>query len=175
MSQNIVDKNIENNVNNINKLNSTIETLLDKFYPVGSIYISLTYINPGEIMGGTWIQMDSCFLWASKDKTKLGSKAGEQTHTLTLEEMPKHRHDFSSFNYNTTKIQFFNADSSGGLWINDNQFMIAAKRRQASTQFPDVLTTDNLLLGLPIQYSGSSQPHNNMPPYITVNMWYRQS
>jgi microcystin-dependent protein len=71
-------------------------------------------------------------------------------HTLTVAEMPSHRHDWS---------KLFNADSSGGSWVGDSQFSVAAKRNIASTQFPDVVTSNQMEYHM--NSVGGSGAHNH--------------
>ncbi len=61
-------------------------------YPVGSIYISLSNINPETLFGGTWESISGRFLFAQDDRHEAGSYGGEESHTLTIDEMPSHKH-----------------------------------------------------------------------------------
>ena len=63
-------------------------------YPVGSIYLSINSINPGILFGGTWEQIKDSFLLAAGDIHEAGEIGGEETHTLTVEEIPSHTHKF---------------------------------------------------------------------------------
>ena len=72
--------------------------LLDFIYPVGSYYeTSDTSFNPNTAWGGTWkLENDGTVLVSkssvsgSKFNVDLGTFLGEETHTLTIEEMPIH-------------------------------------------------------------------------------------
>lgn len=75
--------------------NSTVggKSLLDYFYPVGTIYETMdAKFNPSTFWGGTWEKVSGRFLYGSEDGTT-GSEDGEKTHTLTIDEMPSHTHD----------------------------------------------------------------------------------
>ncbi len=69
--------------------------MLDLVYPVGSIYQSVTNVNPSETLGGTWEQIQNRFLLAAGSNYAAGSTGGEAAHTLTTSEMPAHTHTFS--------------------------------------------------------------------------------
>lgn len=85
-----------------------IKSFLDAVYPVGSIYMSVKSTNPGTLFGGTWAAIakgrtlvgvntsDTDF--KTPEKTG-GSKSHTHTtanHTLTVNEMPNHNHDFEA-------------------------------------------------------------------------------
>lgn len=64
-------------------------------YPVGSIYMSVNSTSPATLFGGTWARLKDCFLLAAGDSYGAGTTGGEATHTLTVDEMPSHRHSES--------------------------------------------------------------------------------
>ena len=61
-------------------------------YPVGAIYISTSAINPAQLFGGTWEQIQGRFLLAAGGGYTAGATGGAATHTLTANEMPSHSH-----------------------------------------------------------------------------------
>lgn len=99
--------------------------LVDKIYPVGSIYMSVNNVNPSTIFGGTWETWgsgqvpvgvntnDTDFNTVEKtggakseNYTPAGSNSGGavQSHTLTAAEsgIPKHGHGMTQATYKTT-------------------------------------------------------------------------
>lgn len=70
--------------------------LLNLFFPVGSIYHSTKATDPSTFMGGTWRRLQDVFLYAAGSKSA-GSTGGEESHTLTIAEMPTHNHDMQGF------------------------------------------------------------------------------
>lgn len=66
--------------------------LIDSIYPVGSIYMSVNSTNPQTLFGGTWQRIQGRFLFAADSKHAAGSTGGEETHQLTVDEMPSHTH-----------------------------------------------------------------------------------
>lgn len=115
-------------------------------YPVGSYYISANSTSPASLFGGTWHRIESRFLWAAPSTSTLGATAGEMTHTLTVNEMPSHTHDF---------IRQTGQAASGTA---------RATANSAGTALTGV-----------IGYTGGGQAHNNMPPYVNVAIWRREA
>ena len=112
--------------------------------PKGGIIIwsgSVNNIPTGWVLcDGNNIQAE----WApTAEYYAVDSTGGEATHTLTIEEMPKHNH-----NYTNAKI------GSGGVGHGDyysNEVCMSPTNNSG-------VTTD----------TGNSQPHNNMPPYYSL-------
>ena len=128
----------------------------DKIYPIGSIYISAAGINPKELFGfGEWVRIKDRFILAAGDTYAAGSTGGEATHTLTVDEMPSHRHNL---------LGEYGADPNPNYspWN---------KYTQVVGPNADTKTESNVSM-LP---SGDSQPHNNMPPYQAFYVWQRIS
>lgn len=71
-------------------------SLLNLFFPVGSIYHSTKATDPSTFMGGTWRRLQDVFLYAAGSKSA-GSTGGEERHTLTKAEMPPHNHDTQGY------------------------------------------------------------------------------
>ena len=147
--------------------------LKSEVYPVGSIYISLNSTNPSSIFGGTWEQIQGRFLLGQGLGYSAGAIGGEANHTLSIQEMPSHQHNLKTTSNGSNYFSMLNADSAGGAWVGDTQFMLAAKRKVGSTVFDGTITTSNLMTGEPIDNTGGGSAHNNMPPYLAVYMWKR--
>lgn len=102
-----------------------VNQLIDKIYPVGSIYMSVNATNPATFIGGTWARITDVFLLASGNAYAPGSTGGEAVHTLTTNEMPAHEH--KSYYYWSSgsnvggnwKITMTNTTTGGvGTWPN---------------------------------------------------------
>lgn len=117
-------------------------------YPVGAIYMSVTEANPAALFGGTWERIGGRFLLGADSTYAAGSTGGEASHTLTVEEMPRHNHEIDNLN------------ASG-----------------SATPFMTVQAQDKKGFGGNVQtmYAGGGKADNNMPPYIAVFMWQRVS
>lgn len=119
--------------------------VLDLIYPIGSITIGA---KPNI---GAWEQIQGRFLWASNTAHPAGATGGSETVTLTVDQMPSHTHtlkyEVPCWGGGTGQFQF----NVGGAW-------------QGSSTVPTNTVDNN---------TGGSQAHENMPPYLSVDMWRR--
>ena len=128
---------------------ATVSAMLDKAYPVGSIYMSVNSTNPKTLFGGTWVQIKDRFLLAAGTTYKAGATGGEATHTLTTNEMPNHKH----------AVYYPNA---------------GAADHSAPGNYPDGPSDSTYYaVGSYTSSAGGDRAHNNMPPYLSVYMWKR--
>lgn len=73
--------------------------LLDKIYPVGSIYMSVNNTSPASLFGGTWEALQDRFLIGAGSSYEVNATGGASSHThttaghtLTESEIPSHTH-----------------------------------------------------------------------------------
>lgn len=139
--------------NLVNPLAEKFASIIDIVYPVGSIYMSVNAADPSKLFSGTsWEKLEGRFLLGSSSTYDNGATGGEATHTLTSSEMPTHRH---SIYYPNTGGPYGDANISypEGSGVN--------KTWQAEMCKTEI--------------AGDGVAHNNMPPYLVVNMWKRIS
>ena len=67
------------------------------YYPIGSVYISFSSTNPSNYFGGVWEQIEDKFLLCCGKKYSVGATGGEETHKLTINEIPSHTHAFGGW------------------------------------------------------------------------------
>lgn len=107
-----------------------------------------------NIYGGSgWIKIEGMFLLGQSDKYAIGSTGGEATHTLTVQEMPKHNHNSIIYESKGTPADQNYAFATLANWWNE--------------------AYGNHGRLLEITENGGSKAHNNMPPYKTVYIWER--
>ena len=144
-------------------------SILNLIYPVGSIYMSVNSTSPATLFGGTWERIQDRFLLAAGSTYAAGGMDGEATHTLTVDELPDHRHAFTTDSAGShdhragykRKDAYGKGTIDGQHWSNYNAGEVRTTSAGAHTHSG---TTDG---------AGGTQPHNNMPPYLTVYMWKR--
>ena len=123
----------------------------NRIFPVGSIVIRYDHTSPASLYGGTWLRLAGRFLYPAGANEAIGGTGGSGTHTLTVDQMPSHVHDFShSFTV-----------SGGGSGISG----IPGGQSGWGSYAP----ADWFRMG----YSGGNKPHNNNPAYINVSVWRR--
>ena len=76
-------------------------TIINKIYPVGSIYISYNSTNPGSLFGGTWENYGSGRVLKGINSGTAGTTGGSDTITLTTSNLPAHTHTYDKVNANT--------------------------------------------------------------------------
>lgn len=147
-----IDGNISEN-ERLERLNGTIRALPKNPYPVGSIFMNLNDVDPAELFGGRWRRLTDVFLFASGDYARSGDEGGEFEHLLSVDELPSHRHNI--------------ADSTLADGAN---LGVAWNTIGGSTTKTYEVTAGGTLYAAPV---GEDESHNNMPPYLAVNMWLR--
>lgn len=166
-------------IRNVNVIRYIPNQILDIVYPVGSIYMSVNDINPANLFGGTWEQIKDRFLLAKGDTYATnGATGGEASHTLNIDEMPIHTHIQNSHNHtqNSHSHKLPNSaivyDSSYSASIPNG----TAKKYGTNTNAQlstGGTTATNKEATATNQNTGGGQAHNNMPPYLVVNIWKR--
>lgn len=132
--------------------------LIDRIYPVGSIYISTSpSFNPQTVWGGIWKKTaDGRCLIGANSTYPLGSTGGEASHYLTIDEIPSHDHNLSdwamSWKQNGARGEVnLGVSATAEAWSNNRGYF----KSQTS------------------KATGGGQAHNNMQPYLAVYIWER--
>lgn len=160
----------------------SIEDLLDRTYPIGSIYMSVNSTEPSTLFGGTWERLKGRFLIGAGTNTEVntneeygnlghgaptfagGETGGEYRHQLNTTEMPEHNHDTNDWaivaNKDAVKITTDFGAKCIGVDVEDTNIL------------PNINATKNED-GNRTGLTGGDGKHNNMPPYLAVYMWKR--
>ena len=151
------------------KSDSRIANILDQVYPIGSIYMSLTQsTTPATLFGGVWsaIGAGRVLMGHGQGTDHNGDtyngvvgatdNVGAYDHTLSLSQMPRHRHNSNVVGRNSKNFV------SG--------FKITVPSQKGFDD--DDQDGDNSSV---TNYQGSNASHNNQQPHFVVYMWQRDS
>ena len=133
----------------------TLSEIINIMCPVGTYYeTSDLNFDPNVMWGGTWeLENDGTVLVSkssvsgSKFNVNLGTVVGEETHTLTVAEMPSHKHSISYIKSNITPL----TDAGVSGYNGNNQGI-------GSTS---------------VDSTGGGKAHNIIQPSKIVNRWHR--
>lgn len=153
-----------NTVATVGMLSSAIAS--HEIYVVGDIYITTTPISPAVRFGyGTWERFAKGLTLVGFSDSGLtpnwtrsiGSVYGEYTHTLTISEIPEHKHRYTSDDQ---------ANGQGGQ-TGRRMGTDFSQSGSSGAAFEYFTATDH-----PSE-SGMGLDHNNVQPSIVVYMWRR--
>lgn len=167
-------------------------------HPVGSIYETTDVsFNPNVEWGGTWELMDDGrFLLSSSEQYAVNAVGGEEEHTLSVPEIPNHRHlhshphshargtlehhivgEFGADDKQTHHLSgaFYGSKSVGVETTSEggdgDGFAIQFDSTRDGASYWEGHTSQDDTEGG--SYVGGGEPHNNMPPYYVVRRWRR--
>ena len=166
------------------EVDNLISSTILRFYPIGSIYMSVNSTDPGSIFGGTWTPLEDTFLLAAGSDYTAGSTGGSPY-------IQDHIHRFTQPT----------VDGGSGFLIsggqhNHNVGYNTIKRESGSSSFRQILgTSAETYVSTSIDGSHTHTTPNhthsvhggvvgyvqgvsvgnagNMPPYLAVYMWQR--
>ena len=168
------------------KLSYRGKELVDLIYPVGSIYLSVNSASPASLFGGTWEPVSGQFLLASGNGYTVGDTGGEAAHTLTNTEMPSHQHSGTtdsggshSHSYGSGKYVHLTtdgdtgADTYSGNISGSGYKLPRSKDSENYSHGSSTASGGSHMHSFTTGYAGGGAAHNNMPPYLVVNVWKR--
>jgi len=168
-------------------------TLIDLFYPVGTIYESVVNVNPStRFLNTTWVEWGKGQVSVGVDITQtefnlVEKTGGSKTHTLSVTEIPSHTHTQNSHthtgpshthdmshthpmsiprgkeNENGTIV----GGTSTGLNLNTGVSSKSDTGAAGTGNTSSVTASNN--------NTGGGGAHNNLQPYITSYKWKRTS
>lgn len=139
---------------------------LSSVYQVGDIHITTSTASPASIYGGTWEQLKDRFLLAAGNAYAAGSTGGEATHTLSKAELANHDHTLRQEYPASGTATFTQWQTYFKLYSQNSPALIEPWEADFSTKGFNYSSGG-------IRGTEVGQPHNNMPPYLTVYMWRR--
>ena len=159
------DSNLINNSIKFEDIYNKIElSILNKLYPIGSLYTSTIATSPMNALGfGEWEQIKDTFLLACGDTYENGSTGGEVEHTLTIEEMPKIS-GYITMHSAATATNIHNVSGCFTSSLTNSNTYTNGGTQYSGAHSIGTITFDN---------GGEEESHNNMPPYLAIYVWKR--
>ena len=127
-------------------------------FPIGFVCMTVNDINPSNWTIGTWelIAQGRTIVGVDTNDSDFNEPkktGGAKTHTLSTDEMPKHKHDF--------------VRNDGG-----NANTLAWGTASANTGYISTMG-QTVYKTIEMRETGGSQAHNNLQPYFTCYIWCR--
>ena len=159
-----------------------LTSMLD-VYPVGSIYMSVNNVNPSQLFGGRWEQIQGRFLLAAGGGYAAGTTGGASSQPVSMSvNVPNHWHYFGTENNNNgrfglakSKVSAISHSNWGGYvgWNGHNGHQgtdVNAPGSALTDNDPRSLVTDG---AHGTATATASTNVNTMPPYLAVYVWRR--
>ena len=154
---------------------------VEKAWPVGSIFITTVNTNPNALTGiGTWARFakGKTLVSLDEDQTEFDTPqetGGNKTITLAAINMPKHDHDMAHVHQITASYSLSEVSNDEG-WQRLSTWNFGSGGdidRSANTGQPVNAATANRTGPAGGNIDTTTEPFNNLPPYVVVYMWRR--
>ena len=173
--------------------------LVNKMFPVGSVYITATNTNPGTFLGGTWTQIGQGRTLIGvgtlgDDTYAAGNTGGAARVTLGINELPSHNHGGTTGNESANHTHSGTTASAGAHTHTINEGSAVPTTGGALTSGDDYtnvvhhtqttssaeghehsFTTGGISANHThsISAQGGGLAHENRMPYLAVYFWQR--
>lgn len=147
------------------------DMILNKIYPVGSIYMSINATSPNVLFGGTWERIKDTFLLGAGDSFAAGATGGNSNITLQSNQLPYHEHNIECSGQ-TGQVYANSALSTGtastGNWTVAVDYEVGFKVLP-NDKLGKLIARDNLNF----PSGGRGESIDIMNPYLAVYVWKR--
>lgn len=152
---NTLQSNIESAINEISK------SIKNELFPVGSMFLTVSNINPSSFLGGTWQGFGGgrCLVGVNSSETEFNTPlktGGSKNHNHTL-------------NDGYAKISAWGGQGGGIAMESSNKTSIINTTAGWSLGSPSASQHGNTVTAL----GGNTDSTTNLQPYITVYFWRR--
>jgi len=137
------------------------EELIDKIYPIGSIYMSVSSTSPATLFGGTWVRWGNGRVPVGLDESQVEFNTTEKMGGSKY--LQNHKHTTTDANYGFTTYK------SGGSIA---RLGVQAVSPAAKMTFTADTNTKDIDYSKETASTGTGNSEN-LQPYITCYMWKR--
>ena len=156
-------------MNTLSSILSFIGEKIQNAQPVGSIYMTVdASFDPNSHFYGTWVRIEDRFLLAAGSTYTSGNTGGAATVKLTAAQsgVPAHSHPAYAENYGfVTARQTVQGGDMGAQTGSGRHYPYIDTNSDGYWARPTA-TGQNTA-------TQAAQAHENMPPYLVVNVWKR--
>ena len=158
------------------QLQSLFTVMFDIAHPIGSYYITEKEDSSDNLIvggGGTsWTKVENKFLFGSGSKN-VGVTGGEETVILTFNQIPSHTHNASTNTTGRHNHSYHTAPHSFAEQDQSQEAIISPSYGSSNAVTKETYYNGDHSHTVTVNATGGSQSHNNMPPYLVVNIWKR--
>ena len=169
-----------------NKVEEIKTKLIDFIYPIGSIYMSMDELHPDVKFGGIWDRITDRYIIGAGRVYQVGSIGGEDSHTLSIEEMPSHKHNISLTEEGkhahkpgtlTGQYRCYKEDANGE-YVGAIEHHIGESGEMALRGSVKIMAGKTEETGshthtATLEETGNGNSFSILPPYIAINIWKR--
>ena len=156
------------------------KSLLDRTYPVNSIYMSVSSTSPASLFGGTWEEIQGRFLLGRNSTWTNGSTGGSATacasHTHSIPALSGtaagaggHNHTCHLTTISGPNASYFRVSGSGNVDWGPTTW-VGGFTNTVGNHTHSVTTSASTSGG-----ASAAATNGNMPPYLAVYIWKRKS
>lgn len=175
-AENVEGLEVTDLVNRIKEMEEQMKQVTLLMYPVGSVYESTDITNPREYFGGTWEVFGAGRVTVGIDTgqtefNQVRKTGGAKTQTLTRAQLPKitGKVEAGSGNSGTADGGYGAFRKASGVFsVSPEDYQYSMPKRENAMSWPSGYGKYYFEMSV-----GENQPHDNMPPYITVYRWVR--
>lgn len=152
-----------------------LDNVVNKIYPVGSLYLCMDAVSPATKFGGAWsLVTGDATLSLGNGGTNTGAVLGANTHTLTEAQLPSHTHSSGSLTAVSGGAHAHDIDLGNNRDTSDPTYIPSYSNSGDSGDYTTKLGgTHSHNISGNTGSAGSNSAHNIRSAYITINVWQR--
>ena len=151
--------------------------VLDKIYPVGSVYVSVTETNPHATLGGKWTLLNAGkYIKAAGDSFAGGSMGGSNSVSLGVNNIPNHTHGAIIYGDGSHKHEMtsrYRCEYGNGGF--SDGFQPAVTYGNNSSLYNCMSLAGTHSHGISISATGAGEAFTVQPEYLALYFWRRDS